>query len=254
MTRQALSAAEIAEILQKKGPKSIQNIRTETWAEGLKKTQAESVWLRTTPADLIRTLEAVIAIDYPHLAVISGVDTGDAVELLYHMQVFYGIPRSEVNVTITVPVPKKNLVVPTISHLIPGAVYSEREKQEMLGVTVEGIPDPRGLFLPADFPEGVYPWRKDETGITEDMVNDLWASGRPTDRPAPPVKPKEKKVRKPKAPAAEKPASEGGAPTDASTEKTDTAPAPAPAPKSEPAEDAPDTTDAPEPEVKTNGE
>jgi len=252
MTRQARTAAQIAEILQKKGPKSIQNIRTESWAEGLKKTQAESVWLQTTPADLIKTLEAIIDIDYPHLAVVSGVDTGDAVELLYHMQVFYGIPKAEVNVTITVPVPKKNLVIPTITSLIPGAVYTEREKQEMLGVTVEGIPDPRGLFLPADFPEGVYPWRKDECGITEDMVNDLWASGRPTDRPAPPVKPKEKKVRTPKAPAAEKPAPEGPAPADAPADKADAAPAPTPELTS--AEGAPDTPDTPEPEVKTNGE
>lgn len=235
MTRQALTAQQIAVILQKNGPKSIQDVRTESWTEGLKKTQAESVWLRTTPADLIKTLETVIAIDYPHLAVVSGVDTGDAVELLYHMQVFYGMPKAEVNVTITVPVPKKNLVIPTISHLIPGAVYTEREKQEMLGVTVEGIPDPRGLFLPADFPKGVYPWRKDETGITEDMVNNLWASGRPEDRPAPPVKPKEKKVRKPKAPA------------DAPAEKTDAASAP-------PTGSEPDAKDAPEPEVNTNGE
>ncbi|WP_062397780.1 NADH-quinone oxidoreductase subunit C [Methanogenium cariaci] len=129
----------------------------------LKKTSAASIWLRTTPADLVATMQAIIDIDYPpHLAVVSGgVDTGDAVELLYHMQVFYGIPNAEVNITIIVPVPKKNLVIPTISHLIPGAVYTEREKQEMLGVTVAGIPDPRGgLFLPADFPEGGLPVEK----------------------------------------------------------------------------------------------
>ncbi|GAB7016151.1 NADH-quinone oxidoreductase subunit C [Methanogenium cariaci] len=217
MTREARSAETIADILQKNGPKSIHDIRIEEWAEGLKKTSAASIWLRTTPADLVATMQAIIDIDYPHLAVVSGVDTGDAVELLYHMQVFYGIPNAEVNITIIVPVPKKNLVIPTISHLIPGAVYTEREKQEMLGVTVAGIPDPRGLFLPADFPEGVYPWRKDETGITEGMVKSLYASGRPENRPAPPVKPKEKKERKPKTPA-------------------------------------PDTADAPKPEVNSNGE
>lgn len=236
MTRQALSVEQIAEILSKRCPKSVHDIRTETWAEGLKKTPVASIWLRTTPADLVATLEAVIDIDYPHLAVVSGVDTGDAVELLYHMQVFHGIPMAEVNITITVPVPKKNLVIPTISHLIPGAVYTEREKQEMLGVTVAGIPDPRGLFLPADFPKGVYPWRKDETGITEDMVNSLWASGRPTDRPVPPVKPKEKKVKKPEAPADEKTATEKGAPA------------------TDDASPAPDKPDAGTPEVNTNGE
>ncbi len=236
MTREALSAEKIAEKLQKRCPKNVHDIRTKTWAEGLKKTPVASIWLRTTPDGLIATIQAVIDIDYPHLAVISGVDTGDAVELLYHMQVFHGIPKAEVNITITVPVPKTNLVIPTISHLIPGAVYTEREKQEMIGVTVAGIPDPRGLFLPADFPKGIYPWRKDETGITEDMVKFLYASGRPENRPLPLVKPKEKKERKPKDPEAEVAAPEGAAPV------------PSPTP------DKPETTAAPQPEVNTNDE
>jgi len=34
----------------------------------------------------------------------------------------------------------------------------------MLGVTIKGIPDSRRVFLTDDFPEGVYPWRKDEKG------------------------------------------------------------------------------------------
>ena len=35
----------------------------------------------------------------------------------------------------------------------------------MLGVVVEGIPDGRRLFLPEDFPKGVYPWRRDEKDL-----------------------------------------------------------------------------------------
>jgi membrane-bound hydrogenase subunit beta len=35
----------------------------------------------------------------------------------------------------------------------------------MIGVIVDGIPDGRRIFLPDDFPEEVYPWRKDEKGI-----------------------------------------------------------------------------------------
>jgi membrane-bound hydrogenase subunit beta len=34
----------------------------------------------------------------------------------------------------------------------------------MMGITVTGIPDDRRLFIPEDFPKGVYPWRRDETG------------------------------------------------------------------------------------------
>jgi membrane-bound hydrogenase subunit beta len=75
---------------------------------------------------------------------------------------------------------------------MPGATFTEREKQEMLGIEVVGIPDPRRLFLPDDFPEGVYPWRKDEKGIPDSMIKNLWEVKRPRDRPAPPLPEKPK--------------------------------------------------------------
>ena len=37
----------------------------------------------------------------------------------------------------------------------------------MTGADVRGLKDKRHLFLTPDFPEGVYPWRRDETGAKE---------------------------------------------------------------------------------------
>jgi len=125
--------------------------------EGVKKIPKRSVWF-TVPRDLlVDAFRELKEIDYPHLSVISAVDTGDAVDLLYHATIGYGHRHQEILVTFIVSLPKNDLVVPTISGEIPGAVYTEREKQEMIGVTVSGIPDNRGLFLPDDFPKGVYP-------------------------------------------------------------------------------------------------
>lgn len=204
MTRNTMNAAGIEAALQASCGDALQETRIATWGEGREKTTGEYLWIRTDRSELTRVLSAIIAIDYPHLSVVSGVDCGETVELLYHMSVFFGIGRKEVCITITVPLPKGDLKVPTISHLIPGAVYTEREKQEMLGIDVTGIPDSRGLFLPPDFPQGVYPWRKDDTGIRDDMVKELWQVGRPVGRPAPPVKPKEKKKKEADAEAAAK--------------------------------------------------
>ncbi|MBU2565391.1 MAG: NADH-quinone oxidoreductase subunit C, partial [Candidatus Thermoplasmatota archaeon] len=67
-----------------------------------------------------------------------------------------------------------DLKISSICDIIPGALVTEREKQEMLGITVEGIPDSRRMFLPDDFPENVYPWRKDEKGIPEKMIKKLY--------------------------------------------------------------------------------
>jgi membrane-bound hydrogenase subunit beta len=150
-------------------------------SEGLKTRKSQEVWL-TLDKDLLNDALAKLATyDYPHLAVISGVDVGDAVELLYHFFIYYGRGRNaEIKVTMTVSLPKDDLTVDTISGIIPGAVFSEREKQEFLGIKVIGIPDDRRLFIPDHFPEGLYPWRKDETGIPRDheLAKELWRVGR----------------------------------------------------------------------------
>ncbi len=100
----------------------------------------------------------------PHFSVIAPVDTGDAVELMYHFSLYYGKHLAAIALVIRVTLLKTDLTIPTITDLIPGAIFSEREIQEMMGVTVTGIPDNRRLFIPEDFPQGVYPWRRDETG------------------------------------------------------------------------------------------
>ena len=48
----------------------------------------------------------------------------------------------------------------------------EQEKQEMLGVKVKGIPKDERCFISHDFPKGMYPWRRDETG-PDKMVRNL---------------------------------------------------------------------------------
>jgi membrane-bound hydrogenase subunit beta len=155
--------------------------------EGAKKRPNYNIWL-TVRADLLKpAIQTLIDISYPHLAVISGVDVEDHIDLLYTFTLYFGVKHGEYTLTVKIRVPKSDLRVPTISDLMPGAVFTEREKQEMLGIEVIGIPDPRRLFLPDDFPEGVYPWRKDEKGIPESMIKNLWEVKRPRDRPAPPL-------------------------------------------------------------------
>jgi Ni,Fe-hydrogenase III large subunit/Ni,Fe-hydrogenase III component G len=51
--------------------------------------------------------------------------------------------------------------IPSITPLIPGANWAEREVRDMIGVTPIGHPDPRRLVLPDDWPEGLHPLRRD---------------------------------------------------------------------------------------------
>ena len=186
-----LSPQEIAEVLQAAAGAGFVSARCTEWAEGAKGRKSKQVWLKIARESLVPTLKRLVEIQYPHVSVIAFCDTGAQVDLMYHFHVYWGIPHEEVLVTLTVSLDKTDLKVPTITGIIPGALTSEREKQEMLGIEVVGIPDGRRLFLPEDFPLGVYPWRKDETGIPPDMVKDLWATGRDNlqfnDNPPPPA-------------------------------------------------------------------
>ena len=173
-----LTPQEIADVLQAAAGAGFVSARCTEWAEGVKGRKSRQVWLKIARESLVPTLKRLVEIQYPHVSVIAFCDTGAQVDLMYHFHVYWGIPHEEVLVTLTVSLDKTDLKVPTITGIIPGALTSEREKQEMLGIEVVDIPDGRRLFLPEDFPAGVYPWRKDETGIPSDMVKNLWATGR----------------------------------------------------------------------------
>ncbi|NJE26970.1 hydrogenase large subunit [Thermococcus sp. MV5] len=54
-----------------------------------------------------------------------------------------------------------NLRIPSITPIISGANWAEREVMDMLGIFFDEHPEPLRLILPDDWPEGVYPLRKD---------------------------------------------------------------------------------------------
>ena len=54
-----------------------------------------------------------------------------------------------------------NLEYDSVSKDVPGANWYEREIYDMLGVVPRGHPDLRRLILPDDWPDNVYPLRKD---------------------------------------------------------------------------------------------
>ena len=99
---------------------------------------------------------------YPHFAVSSGYQVDKMIYIVNHFTIFYGEKGKEVTVNVTVPLPVSDPTMDTITDLIPGALISEQEKQEMLGIKVKNIPKDERVFISHDFPKGMYPWRKDE--------------------------------------------------------------------------------------------
>jgi membrane-bound hydrogenase subunit beta len=139
----------------------------------IKKNNFRSLWIEVRRSAFRDAVKHICHLqEYPHLAIISSSDLGSEVELIYHFTIYYGHHLEELSLGLRVKLPKSDLRIPTVTDLIPGAIFTERETQEMMGVEVVGIPDGRRLFLPDDFPQGVYPWRIDETG-PQDMLRVL---------------------------------------------------------------------------------
>lgn len=191
MSGSQLTPEQVVDLFRKEYGNGIRGARIGERREGAKKNPNYNIWFDIDRELLKPAIRTLMGLHFPHLAIVSGTDIGDAIRLLYHFSIYYGRKHGEYMVTFAIHLPKTDLTVPTITDLIPGAVFTEREKQEFLGIRITGIPDDRRLFLPEDFPEGIYPWRKDETGIPESMIKHLWEVKRPGDRPAPPVPVKE---------------------------------------------------------------
>ncbi|MEM4699853.1 MAG: NADH-quinone oxidoreductase subunit C [Candidatus Nezhaarchaeales archaeon] len=87
------------------------------------------------------------------LITISAVDSGLDFELIYHM----ALGRACVNLKTRVP--KERPLVDSITPIVPGAAFIEREVQDLFGISFRGHPDPRRMTLPFEAPEDLKPLR-----------------------------------------------------------------------------------------------
>jgi len=143
-----------------------------------KKSKKKSLWIKVDKEKIRDAIEYLIEIaeEFPHFCIISASDEGKEIMLNYHFTLGYGKFLEEFIVNLKVLLPKEDLRIKSITNLIPAAIFSEREIREMVGVEFEELADKRHLFLTKDFPDGVYPWRRDEMGVKE--TNKLYETWR----------------------------------------------------------------------------
>jgi Ni,Fe-hydrogenase III component G len=91
------------------------------------------------------------------LCTASGIDTRSGIEILYH----WGFDEDGCVLTVKTKVPKPFPEIESIAPFLKAAEWIEREINELLGVTFRNHPSPGHLVLDDNWPEGVYPLRKD---------------------------------------------------------------------------------------------
>jgi Ni,Fe-hydrogenase III component G len=109
------------------------------------------------PGHLLPMVKSLHDARWGFLTAITGLDDVKAgeIEVLYH---FVSGPAL---VNLRVRIPREAAAIPSVCHVIPAATFFERELSEMFGVNVLGTPNPDRLFLPDEWPQDVYPLRKD---------------------------------------------------------------------------------------------
>ena len=98
----------------------------------------------------------------------SGVDMRDHMEILYH----FLIEDANLLISIRVKLQKPKLEIDSLSPIFEGANWIEREMHETLGINFKGHPDLRRLLLPDDWPDGVYPLRRDYKEWDKNAIRD----------------------------------------------------------------------------------
>jgi len=188
---EVLTPQQLIDALTKKLGAEILDSRIQIRTEGMKKKENRNIWITIKREAVHNAVEALMKISYPHLSCISGYDKGkdDAnLRVQYIFTIYGGIPDAETMIVFSLDLPKENPVLPTITDLMEGTAFTEREKTEYLGIQIEGLePAKHRFFLPEDFPKDVYPLRKDAKRIPDTMVKNLWACGRPENRPPAPL-------------------------------------------------------------------
>ncbi|OHD70855.1 MAG: hypothetical protein A2177_01600 [Spirochaetes bacterium RBG_13_68_11] len=87
----------------------------------------------------------------------SGVDTPTHMEILYH----FTIEEIDLLVSVRVKLDRDRPSIDTLSGVIKGANWIEREMHELLGIDFRGHPRLKRLLLPDSWPEGVHPLKQD---------------------------------------------------------------------------------------------
>jgi formate hydrogenlyase subunit 5 len=102
-------------------------------------------WLATVAANDERPLNGQFAVYY--VLSVEGAKDDTAPENAY--------------VLVRAQIPPHQPEFPSVTPKVPAAIWYEREIRDMFGIQPVGMPDERRLVLPDDWPDGLYPLRKD---------------------------------------------------------------------------------------------
>jgi len=115
------------------------------------------VYIDLKPENIKEMVEFIFRRLRARFVIVSAVDTRNAIEMLYHFS-FDSVGKI---ITLRTKIDKENPEIESITPIIKGAEWIEREIYELLGVRFKNHPNLKRLLLAEDWPEGKYPLRRE---------------------------------------------------------------------------------------------
>jgi Ni,Fe-hydrogenase III component G len=126
--------------------------------------RASRMWVEA-PYDLFSEIFGFLhKIGFTELSAITGLDEGDNLGVIYHLN-----KHGRLILNLHIRVPKTNSVIKTITDTFPSAEAYEKELEDLLGMTVEGLTPGYHYPLPDSWPKNDHPllktWKPAEQGV-----------------------------------------------------------------------------------------
>jgi len=126
------------------------------------------VYIEVDPKDIKEVTKYLFVDLEARFNIASGMDTKFHIEILYH----FTIERLNLLISFRVKLNRDKPRIDSITSIIKGAEWIEREMHELIGIDFTGHPNLERLLLSDDWPEGVYPLRQDYKEWDKDAIRD----------------------------------------------------------------------------------
>ena len=133
--------------------------RFESVLRGPARQRHDQTEVRIGAGDLIEVVRALHdepAFRFEFLADLAGVDTGEVMQVVYHL---WSASTSDWLRLIVEGLSRDDPRIASVTFLWQGAEWMERETYDMFGITFEGNRDLRRIYMPPDYTS--FPLRKD---------------------------------------------------------------------------------------------
>ena len=169
------------------------------WALSVNVRGEQRLDVEIASSSLVSAVTEIRRAQWGYLSAITGrdctvVDGGEASAAPAPLEILYHFSQGPNVLTLRTKVPRENASIPSVCAVLPSAILQERELAETFGIRVIDIPQNDRLLLSDDWPDGLYPMRKEHTSeelrkVAIDLpaasgaVVETWPTAAPLDMP-----------------------------------------------------------------------